>query len=614
MSDVPTGPRRGRAHVVDAGPLDDLVQAGHLLTKVGDRPVCVFWHDGHAYALDDRCPHLGFPLHRGTVESGLVTCHWHHARFDLCSGSTLDPFADDARSYLVELRAGRVLVRADPRPFDAEATLRRLAEGLEQGLTLVVAKAVLALLAEGVPSAAIVHAGARFGCRYRGSGFGPGLTVLSAMANVLDRLDDADRPLALVHGLAFVSRDTRDRPPWFPLEPLGSDRPPVERLAGWYRRFVETRAGDAAERTLATAVAAGMGTPELCALMGAAATDHVFIDEGHVVDFTNKAFELADRLAPIDPTAAGWVLPTLAHQTAGAVRNEEAGAWRHPHDLAALAARAAESVDAIADAGHWALSSGPAATAFEAEGRTGALGWSLLADDPAAVLDALFEAIAQGAAAEQLARAVAFAAALRIVRFHTQNDHGDWDVVHHGFTAANALHQLVRRAPTALLVRGIVHGALKIYLDRFLNVPAARLPRIGAAAPDLADLQPCWDTEGCVDEAGAAVFGFLGHGGAREAVVAALGGALLREDAGFHWFQIYEAAVRQAEAWPEGSEEAAFVLAGAARFLAAHTPTRRELPQVVRIASRLRRGDVLYADATDGTRAPSAAQEEARDR
>ena len=46
-------------------------------------------------------------------------------------------------------------------------------------------------------------------------------------------------------------------------------------------------------------------------------------------------------------------------------------------------------------------------------------------------------------------------------------------------------------------------------------------------------------------------------GGSAAAVVAALGSALLREDAEFHWFQMYEAAVRQAGAWPEGSEPAA---------------------------------------------------------
>jgi len=80
-------------------------------------------------------------------------------------------------------------------------------------------------------------------------------------------------------------------------------------------------------------------------------------------------------------------------------------------------------------------------------------------------------------------------------------------------------------------------------------------------------------------------------------VIAALGHALLAEDAGFHWFQIVEAAARQSSVWPDGSEEAALILAGAARFLAAHTPTRRELPHVVRTAARLRRGDDLFEES-----------------
>jgi nitrite reductase/ring-hydroxylating ferredoxin subunit len=76
---------------VTAGSLSELQQAGRLQTKVGTVPVVVFWHDGQAWALDDRCPHMGFPLHRGTIEDGLVTCHGHHARFDVASGCTLDP-------------------------------------------------------------------------------------------------------------------------------------------------------------------------------------------------------------------------------------------------------------------------------------------------------------------------------------------------------------------------------------------------------------------------------------------------------------------------------------------------------------------------------------------
>jgi hypothetical protein len=226
----------------------------------------------------------------------------------------------------------------------------------------------------------------------------------------------------------------------------------------------------------------------------------------------------------------------------------------------------------------------------------------MLADDPNEVVDAICEAITAGARPEQLGRALALAAGLRITRFHTQNDFGDWDVVHHGFTAANALHQCLRRHPSPELVRGVVHGALKVYLDRFLNVPAARLPQNGSgtvgsdAAVDLADLDACWDEQGGVDRAGAIAYGYLRSGGDPRPLVAALGHALLVEDAAFHWYQTVEAAVAQFQAWPEGSEEGALILAGTARFLAAHTPTRRELAHVVRIATRLRRGEDLFEE------------------
>jgi hypothetical protein len=220
------------------------------------------------------------------------------------------------------------------------------------------------------------------------------------------------------------------------------------------------------------------------------------------------------------------------------------------------------------------------------------LAWSILADDPAEVVAAIDAAVEAGARPEDLGRALAYAAALRITRFHTQNDHGDWDEVHHAFTAANALHQALRRSPSLPLLRGVYHGALRIYLDRFLNIPAARLPTAGPA--DLGDLQRCWDQEGRVDEAGTVVYRALTGGGDPAAVIALLGRALLTEDAEFHWYQTYEAAVAQYRAWPAGSEEGALILAGCARFLAAHTPTRRELSQVVSIATRLRRGEALF--------------------
>lgn len=567
---------------VRVGTVEEVRAAGCTVVKAGTHGVCVIWHDGRFYAVDDRCPHMGFPLHRGTVDRGLLTCHWHHARFDLTTGGTLDPFADDVRAYPVVIDDGDVAVVVEPEPDRREHLQSRLRDGLEQGLTLVTAKSVLGLLDAGVDPADVVRTGIAFGTTYRREGWGAGLTVLVAMANLLPHLDAADRPLALVHGLAFVSRDTRNHAPRFTLAPLRGDVPP-ERLHDWYRRFVETRSSDAAERTLITAIAGRATAPEVSRLMMTAVTDHVFLDGGHTIDFHNKAFE---ALAQIGWSSAVHVLPTLVAQTTRADRAEEHGEWRHPQDLVALVERFDDELDQL-------LVNGREAPPWSDE-RVAQLGWSVLDDDPVAVIDALQDAIRQGATPEQVGRAVAFAAALRLVRFHVQNDHGDWDVVHHGFTAANALHQSLVRSPSPELLRGAAQGALKVYLDRFLNVPAARTPV--AVDAELDALEECWDVQGAVDRAGAIVYSHLRRGGEPSLVVAALGHALLAEDAEFHWFQTVEAAVRQFHAWPAGSEEGALVLAGAARFLAAHTPTRRELPQVVRIASRLRRGEQLFEE------------------
>src|SRR5215213_2097372 len=254
---------------VRVGSLEALQNEGRLVGKAGGHGVCVFWHEGRAYALDDRCPHMGFPLHRGSLEAGLVTCHWHHARFDLASGGTLDPFADDARAFPVEVEGDDVYLVVTAPDNRVDHLGRRLAEGLEGGLTLVTAKAVLGLLEAGVRAAEIVRVGVEFGTANRAQGWGSGLTVLVAMANLLPALDPADHALALVHGLAFVARDTANRPPRFPLAPLGDSPPDAGRLSEWYRRFIETRSGDAAERTLVTALASGVGTAAVSDMMTA---------------------------------------------------------------------------------------------------------------------------------------------------------------------------------------------------------------------------------------------------------------------------------------------------------------------------------------------------------
>ena len=560
------------------GLVDELHRTGQLVGKVGDLPVVVFWDGRRAWAIEDRCPHMGFPLHRGTVDDGLLTCHWHHARFDLSSGCTFDLWADDAEAFDVVIDGDQVRVAPRSTTGTVERLERRLVEGLEEGLTLVVAKAVHGLLAQGVPPSRIVEIGLRFAAANRAQGWGAGMTVAQIALNLLPYLPSSEHGRALTHGLAFLARDVQGQRPRFPVAPLDGPAEP-EQLARWYRRFMENRLGTAAERVVATASRVDPAATER--FLFAACTDHIYLEEGHIVDFLNKACEAAVGLG-----ADAWtlLLPTIVEPMASATRYEEVSEWREPIDMLPL----------IDDTFARLAATLGGATGI-ADDELGPVGWALLADDPGQVAESLVEAATRGATAEQLARAVAFAAALRLVRFHTQNDVADWDAVHHTFTTANAVHQAIARQPTQELVRGVVHSAVRVYLDRFLNVPAARLP--GTDPRRLGELESCWDGRGGVDEAGRIVAGHLAAGGTGDDVLAELCRAVYREDAGFHWFQSIDAAAAQHRAWPAGSAEAGLILVGAARWLAAHTPTVRQNDQIVSITRRLLRGDALYEDA-----------------
>jgi len=86
----------------------------------------------------------------------------------------------------------------------------------------------------------------------------------------------------------------------------------------------------------------------------------------------------------------------------------------------------------------------------------------------------------------------------------------------------------------------------------------------------------------------------LGH--SPDTLIATLAQALLREDAGFHAYQMLEAGVRQFHEWGNG-DQGRHILIAVARYLAAHFPTERALLQTADIASRLMRGGELHREA-----------------
>ena len=263
-----------------AGSLEELKAKGRLVLHGGHRPILVVYDRGRVFALDNRCPHMGFPLERGSVDDGILTCHWHHARFDLESGCTFDLWADDVPIFPVELRDGQVWVKTTLGHADPAAHWRqRLADGLAHDLGLVIAKAVHGQLAADVPFADIVRQVALFGAQNR-DGWGAGLTILTALANLLPVLPEEDVYLALFHGARRVAADCDGEAPRRERTPLGS-RPHPAALERWLRRWTNVRHREAAERTLLTAIAAGVSPAVLADALLAAVTERAFADSGH---------------------------------------------------------------------------------------------------------------------------------------------------------------------------------------------------------------------------------------------------------------------------------------------------------------------------------------------
>src|SRR6266508_2551579 len=126
-----------------AASLEELEAKGRLVVSVEGHTVCLIKEAGEVFAVDNRCPHMGFPLHRGSVSDGILTCHWHHARFDLCTGGTFDQWADELRRFQVELDGDDVLVDLSPREDPVAHQRERLRDGLERNIPLVLAKAAI---------------------------------------------------------------------------------------------------------------------------------------------------------------------------------------------------------------------------------------------------------------------------------------------------------------------------------------------------------------------------------------------------------------------------------------------------------------------------------------
>jgi nitrite reductase/ring-hydroxylating ferredoxin subunit len=174
---------------------------GCLSVSIGNHTIAIFTYGSKIYAVDNRCPHMGFPLNQGTVKDGILTCHWHHARFDLMNGGTFDQWAGDVTSFPVEVRnENEVWIDILPAVIDDadSSSYYHLQNGLKRNIPLMIAKTVIAMLGDVASNNKeedtnekehidnglnAFRVGLDFGSHYKQSGWGQGLTIHTCMMN-----------------------------------------------------------------------------------------------------------------------------------------------------------------------------------------------------------------------------------------------------------------------------------------------------------------------------------------------------------------------------------------------------------------------------------------------
>src|SRR5688572_10824282 len=70
-------------------PISDLPDVGMLLGHAAGKPVLLARRDGEFFAVDGMCTHYGAPLADGLLVGTTVRCPWHHACFDLRTGTAV---------------------------------------------------------------------------------------------------------------------------------------------------------------------------------------------------------------------------------------------------------------------------------------------------------------------------------------------------------------------------------------------------------------------------------------------------------------------------------------------------------------------------------------------
>jgi len=298
-------PTDGSSEWTRAVDLDRLKHSRAVTVRIAGRQIALFLHQEQVFACNNRCPHEGYPLVEGALDSDCVlTCHWHNWKFDLKTGATLTG-GDALRSYPVRLQEGSVWLdlRDPPAAERVELALRHLDQAMEDFDTDRMARELARLhLAGAAPEVALARAISSTYDRLP-----DGMTHAYAAADEWMRLrdsirDEVARLACATEAVSYIAWDTlREK-----------TCPFAEARTAWHAddfvAAVEAQDERRAAALLQGALAAGLHFADLELALAEAALAH-YNDFGHSLIYLTHVGSLVERLgASVErPLLLAWL-------------------------------------------------------------------------------------------------------------------------------------------------------------------------------------------------------------------------------------------------------------------------------------------------------------------
>jgi len=323
---------------LDLGPATDLAEGDSRSSG----PVTVFRHLGQLHAIASRCPHMGYPMSKGTLRDGVVTCAWHGWEFDLHTGGCYRGACDDLPVYPLDIINGTVHVRVHETPRDPDEAARRLRESLLAGDVYLQAKALARLLDAEVAPAAIAATVVQHGfvhaiAAHRSLQACVEARAVLDAAQLAELMEPGEQVSTLLQGIRTVGGPVGERAAIVPLPgPLVSARL-YERLDA----AVSESSSLGVERIVLSLAALSAPADDLGKAVLDCASRPMFGEQPEILAATLTALEAGERLGAdgwtVSAALLGWVLGAARDEPSAEFRPAREWLNRNAATLAALA-------------------------------------------------------------------------------------------------------------------------------------------------------------------------------------------------------------------------------------------------------------------------------------